>query len=71
MAVREPKGSQSLLSRVLKEYRKEHKLTQEQLAYDLYVEPRTLRGWENEHPTNNINELRRIADLLGMQGAPE
>ena len=66
MAVREPKGSQSLLSRVLKEYRKEHKLTQEQLAYDLYVEPRTLRGWENEHPTNNINELRRIADLLGI-----
>lgn len=67
MAVQEPRGSQSLLSQVLKEYRKEHGLTQEQLAYDLHVEPRTLRAWENERPTNNINELRRIADLLGIE----
>lgn len=66
MAVQEPKGSQSLLSQALKEYRKEHNITQEQLANDLHVEPRTLRAWENERPTNNINELRRIADLLGI-----
>jgi len=46
MAVQEPKGSQSLLSQALKEYRKEHNLTQEQLAFDLHVEPRTLRSWE-------------------------
>jgi len=31
----EPKTSPSLLSQVLKDYRKEHGLTQEQLAYDL------------------------------------
>lgn len=65
MAVPHP-GGQSLLSQALKEYRKEHSLTQEQLAFDLHVEPRTLRAWENERPTNNINELRRIADLLGI-----
>jgi transcriptional regulator with XRE-family HTH domain len=67
MAVQGPRGHQSLLSQVLKEYRKEHGLTQEQLAADLHVEPRTLRAWENERPTNNINELRRIADLLGIK----
>src|SRR5947209_17935444 len=67
MAVQQPRGSQSLLGQVLKKYRKEHHLTQEELAYDLYVEPRTLRAWENERPTSNVNELRRIADLLGIQ----
>lgn len=67
MAAQESKGSQSLLGQVLKEHRKTHNLTQEQLARDLDVEPRTLRAWENERPTNNIQELRRIADLLGIQ----
>jgi transcriptional regulator with XRE-family HTH domain len=66
MAVQESKESRSLLSLVLKEYRKNHKLTQEQLAHDLNVEPRTLRAWENERPTDNINELYRIADFLGI-----
>lgn len=66
MAAQEPKGSRSLLGQVLKEYRREHHLTQEELAYDLNIEPRTLRAWENEHPTSNISELRRIADLLGI-----
>ena len=42
-AMPEPKTNPSLLSQVLKDYRKEHGLTQEQLAYDLKVEPRTLR----------------------------
>src|SRR5438552_12227122 len=66
-AMPEPKISPSLLSQVLKDYRKEHGLTQEQLAYDLEVEPRTLRTWENERPLNNIQELRRIADLLDIE----
>ncbi len=34
-AMPEPKTSPPLLSQVLKDYRKEHGLTQEQLAYDL------------------------------------
>lgn len=66
MASLESKGNQSLLGQVLKEYRKLHNITQEQLAYDLKVEPRTLRAWENERPIKNIHELRRIADLLGI-----
>jgi transcriptional regulator with XRE-family HTH domain len=63
----EPKTSPSLLGQVLKNYRKEHDLTQEQLAFDLEVEPRTLRTWENERPLNNVQELRRIADVLGIE----
>ncbi len=66
MTGQEFKEGQSLLSLVLKNYRKDHKITQEQLASDLSIEPRTLRSWENERPTHNINELRRIADLLGV-----
>lgn len=66
MASLESKGNRSLLGQVLKEYRKLHNVTQEQLAYNLKVEPRTLRAWENERPTKNIHELRRIADLLGI-----
>src|SRR5438270_3582251 len=66
-AMPEPKTNPSLLSQVLKDYRKEHGLTQEQLAYDLEIEPRTLRIWENERPLNNVQELRRIADILGIE----
>lgn len=66
MAMQEPKPNASLLSQALKNYRKEHKLTQEELAYRIHVEPRTLRAWENERPLENIRELRRIADLLGI-----
>lgn len=62
------KSTPSLASQVLKDYRKSHKLTQEQLAYDLHLEPRTYRAYETgEYPLNNINELRRIADLLGLE----
>ncbi|MGH2495844.1 MAG: helix-turn-helix domain-containing protein [Ktedonobacteraceae bacterium] len=66
MAMQESSNRLSLLSQVLKEYRKLHGLTQEQLAEELRVEPRTLRSWENERPLENIRELRRIADTLGI-----
>lgn len=66
MAMQKSQKGQSLLGQALKEYRKEHKLTQEELAAELGIEPRRLRAWENERPTSNIKELRRIADLLGM-----
>lgn len=57
----------SLAGQFLKSYRKQHHLKQEQLAEALKVEPRTLRAWENgERQLNNINELYRIADLLGI-----
>ncbi len=68
MAKLNGKPPPSLVSLVLKEYRKSHKLTQEQLAYDLRLEPRTYRAYETgEYPLNNIHELRRIADLLGLE----
>src|SRR5712692_4741926 len=63
MATQESNNRLSLLGQVLKEYRKSHGLTQEQLAKELRVEPRTLRSWENERPLENIRELRNIADL--------
>src|ERR1700682_6527284 len=62
------KGSPSLAGQFLKTYREKKHLTQEQLAEDLRVEPRTLRAWENgERQLNNINELYRIADILGVE----
>lgn len=62
------KASPSLAGRVLKEYRKAHSLTQEQLAGELHMEPRTYRAYENgEYSLTNINELRRLADLLGIE----
>jgi transcriptional regulator with XRE-family HTH domain len=68
MAKQRSKGTPSLASQVLKEYRKAHNLTQEQIAYDLQIEPRTYRAYENgEYPLTNINELRRIADILGIE----
>ncbi|SRR5579883_409139 len=68
MAKQKSKGTPSLAGQVLKEYRKAHNLTQEQIAYDLQIEPRTYRAYENgEYPLTNINELRRIADILGIE----
>ena len=62
------KNTPSLAGQFLKSYREKHHLTQEQLAEDLRVEPRTLRAWENgERQLNNINELYRISDLLGVE----
>ncbi len=58
----------SLAGQFLKSYREKHGLTQEQLAYDLNIEPRTLRAYENgERPLNNVKELHRIADRLGVE----
>lgn len=51
----------------LKSYRNQQRLTQEQLAEELKIEPRTLRAWENgERQLNSIKEIHRIADLLGI-----
>ncbi len=62
------KGAPSLAGQFLKSYREKKHLTQEQLAEDLQVEPRTLRAWENgERQLTNINELYRIADMLGVE----
>ncbi len=58
----------SLARQFLKSYREKHGLTQEQLAADLNMEPRTLRAYENgERALNNVKELHRMADRLGVE----
>ena len=66
--MQEPKQPPSFAGQFLKNYRNAHHLTQEQLASELSIEPRTLRAYENgERQLNNINELRRIAETLGIE----
>jgi transcriptional regulator with XRE-family HTH domain len=58
----------SFAGQFLKNYRNAHHQTQEQLAAELNIEPRTLRAYENgERQLNNVNELRRIADVLVIE----
>jgi transcriptional regulator with XRE-family HTH domain len=58
----------SVAGRFLKAYRQLHALTQEKLAERLAMQPRLLRAYENgERQLNNIQELRRIADTLGVK----
>lgn len=60
--------SPSFAGQFLKNYRNAHKLTQEQLALKLRIEPRTLRAYENgERQLNNVHELRRIAEVLEIE----
>src|SRR5579859_7026336 len=66
--MQQPKPTPSFAGQFLKNYRKLHNLSQEQLASDLNIEPRTLRAYENgERQLNNINELRRIAEILSIE----
>lgn len=52
---------------VLREYRREHKLTQAQLAEMLDVEQKTILRWENgQRSLRNVDELHRISDKLGI-----
>ena len=67
MPVQKPNPHTSLASQALKDYRKAHGITQEQLAEELKIDPRTLRLWENGRAPENIRELRRISDLLGIE----
>ncbi len=58
---------QSPLAQILKEYRGKYDITQEQLANELSIDVRTLRRYENgESAQTDINELRRIASILGI-----
>lgn len=63
-----PKNSPVIRRAIPQKLRKSRNLSQEQFAFDLNIEPRALRAYENgERQLNNINELRRIADLLGIE----
>src|SRR2546421_3471918 len=67
MPVQKPESHILLVGQALKDYRKTQGITQEQLAVDLGIDPRTLRLWENERPPESIRELRRISDILGIE----
>lgn len=58
----------SLLSQLLSDYLEARHLRQEDLADYLSVDVRTLRRYKNgESVPKNIQELQRIADLLGIE----
>jgi transcriptional regulator with XRE-family HTH domain len=66
--MQKPKQIPSFAGQFLKDHRNSLQLSQEQFAFELNIEPRTLRAYENgERALNNIHELRRIADLLGIE----
>jgi transcriptional regulator with XRE-family HTH domain len=57
----------SIAGIALKDDRSEHGLSQEQLAEELGIEPRTLRRYETgERALDNVVELRRIAETVGL-----
>lgn len=55
-----------IIGRHIREYREKHKLTQKQLAEMLYVSDRTISRWERGNGLPDIDELPRIARLLGI-----
>ena len=67
MPAQKPDSHILLVGQALKDYRKLNSITQEQLAEDLGIDPRTLRLWENERPPESVRELRRISSLLGIE----
>ena len=62
-----PEVRKALVSQTLKNYRKHHHVTQEELAEELSIDLRTLWLWESGRPPENKRELRRISDLLGIE----
>src|SRR6266568_202524 len=61
-------GSPVFLGQMLRDYRKDHHLTQSELAQLLSIDVRTVRSYENgKHILEHMAELRRIALLLGFE----
>jgi transcriptional regulator with XRE-family HTH domain len=50
------------IGQVLRDYRKGYKLTQEQLAERLGVEPKTVIRWENGQPLRSVEKLHRYIE---------
>ncbi len=61
------KHSPTLLGQILKDYRATYNLSQEQLAFYLNVDVRTIRRWENgETILTDVPTLQRMADRLNI-----
>lgn len=54
------------ISQVVKDKRKEQKLTQDQLAEKIFVSKKTISNWENGRTTPDIESLIRIAHLFEL-----
>ena len=55
-----------MLSENIKKYRKEQKLSQEELAVQLHVVRQTLSKWENNLSVPDADQLISLADALGV-----
>ena len=55
-----------MLSENIKKYRKEQKLSQEELAIQLHVVRQTLSKWENNLSVPDADQLISLADALGV-----
>lgn len=54
------------ISDKMRRLRKEHKLTQRELAEKLYVTPSTVSKWENGVAVPDIYAITRMADVFGV-----
>lgn len=54
------------LGQALEDYRHEHHLKQKDLADKLHIDERTLRRWITGQIPQQVDELKRIADTLGL-----
>ena len=55
-----------MIDHVIKEIRKEHNLTQKDLADLLYVSDKTVSSWENHRTVPDIYTLERISTIFGI-----
>ena len=68
MSAKQPSQRVTPLSRALHDYLEKHRIKQQSLADYLSVDIRTLRRWlSGETILSDIRELKRLADLLGIE----
>ena len=56
-----------IIGQHIKKYRKERGMTQQQLAEALFVSDKTISRWELGNGFPDIEELPRLAKLLGIK----
>ncbi len=54
------------ISQIIKDKRKEQKLTQEELAKNIYVSNKTISNWENAKTTPDLESLIRLSALFDI-----
>ena len=54
------------LSKQIKKYRTEAKLSQEELADKIYVSRQTISNWENEKNYPDIKSLVLMSEVIGL-----